>query len=48
MELGYHVTLVKGATAAFSQEMMHAAHELNGPSFAHQILTTAQLVAACR
>jgi nicotinamidase-related amidase len=45
-ELGYHVTLVKDATAAFSQEMMRAAHELNGPTFAHKILTTAELVAA--
>jgi nicotinamidase-related amidase len=46
MKLGYHVTLVKDATAAFSQEMMRAAHELNGPTFAHVILTTAELVAA--
>ena len=46
MELPYHVTLVKDATAAFRKEMMHAAHELNGPSFAHRILTTAELVAA--
>ena len=46
MELGYHVTLVKDATAAFTKEMMHAAHELNGPTFAHAILTTAELVAA--
>ena len=45
-ELGYHVTLVKDATAAFSQDMMRAAHELNGPTFAHAILTTAELVAA--
>ena len=45
MELGYHVTLVRDATAAFSQDMMHAAHELNGPTFAHAILTTAELVA---
>jgi nicotinamidase-related amidase len=45
-ELGYHVTLVRDATAAYSQEAMHAAHELNGPSFAHAILTTDQLVAA--
>jgi hypothetical protein len=28
MELGYHVTLVTDATAAFSPEMMHAAHKL--------------------
>ncbi|SDC67958.1 Nicotinamidase-related amidase [Cupriavidus sp. YR651] len=46
MELGYHVTLVRDATAAFSKEMMHAAHELNGPTFAHAILTTAELTAA--
>ncbi len=46
MELGYHVTLVKDATAAFTKEMMHAAHELNCPTFAHAILTTAELVAA--
>ena len=46
MELGYHVTLVTDATAAFSQEMMHAAHELNGPTYAHAILTTAELISA--
>ncbi|HEX7913383.1 MAG TPA: isochorismatase family cysteine hydrolase [Paraburkholderia sp.] len=46
MELGYHVTLVRDATAAFSKEMMHAAHHLNGPTFAHEILTTSELVAA--
>ncbi|CAG9182916.1 isochorismatase family cysteine hydrolase [Cupriavidus pampae] len=45
MELGYHVTLVRDATAAFSKEMMHAAHELNGPTFAHAILTAAELTA---
>ena len=46
MELGYHVTLVRDATAAFTQQMMHAAHELNGPTFAHAILKTEELVAA--
>jgi len=46
MELGYHVTLVRDATAAFSPEMMHAAHALNGPTFAHAIRTTAELIAA--
>ena len=46
VELGYHVTLVTDATAAFSQEMMHAAHALNGPTFAHAIVTTTALVAA--
>jgi nicotinamidase-related amidase len=48
MELGYHVTLVKDATAAFSREGMHVAHEVNGPSFAHAILTTAELLALLR
>ena len=44
-ELGYHVTLVRDATAAFSHEMMHAAHELNGPTYAHAILTS-EVIAA--
>ena len=46
MELGYHVTLVRDATAAFRPDMMHAAHELNGPTFAHAILTTTEVIAA--
>ncbi|RWB40305.1 MAG: cysteine hydrolase [Mesorhizobium sp.] len=46
MELGFHVTLVRDATAAFSKEMMHAAHELNGPTYAHAILTTRELAEA--
>jgi nicotinamidase-related amidase len=46
MELGYHVTLIRDATAAFSKEMMHAAHDLNEPTFAHAILTTSDLIAA--
>jgi len=48
VELGYETTLVKDATAAFSHAHMHAAHELNGPTFAHAIITTAELVAALR
>lgn len=43
-EMGYHVTLVRDATAAFKPEMMHAAHELNGPTFAHSIVTTDELI----
>ena len=43
-ELGYHVTLVRDATAAFSQEAMRCAHEINGPTFAHAILTTRELL----
>lgn len=46
MELGYHVTLVRDATAAFLPEMVHAAHELNGPTYAHAITTTDELIAA--
>jgi nicotinamidase-related amidase len=44
-ELGYHVTLVKDATAAFNHEAMHAAHAINGPTYAHEILSTEELVA---
>jgi nicotinamidase-related amidase len=46
MELGYHVTLVRDATAAFRPEMMHAAHELNGPTYAHSIVSTRELIEA--
>jgi nicotinamidase-related amidase len=45
MELGYHVTLVRDATAAFSHDAMRAAHEINGPTFAHAITTTQALLA---
>jgi nicotinamidase-related amidase len=45
-ELGYQVTLVQDATAAFSSEAMDAAHEINGPTFAHAILTTDEVIAA--
>src|SRR5689334_15179724 len=41
---GYHVTLVRDAAAAFSIDRIHAAHELNGPNFAHAILTTPEVV----
>lgn len=43
MELGYHVTLVKDATAAFSHEGMQAA-ATNAPMFAHAILSTSELL----
>lgn len=46
VELGYHVTLVRDATAAASAEAMRCAHEINGPTYAHAIVTTAQLIAA--
>jgi nicotinamidase-related amidase len=44
-ELGYHVTLVKDATADFSPEAMHAAHAINGPTYAHAITTADELIA---
>ena len=44
MELGYHVTLVRDATAAFAHEHMHAAHDINGPTFAHAIRTTDEVI----
>lgn len=43
---GYHVTLVRDATAAFSQEAMHAAHAINAPNFVHALVTTAELLDA--
>jgi nicotinamidase-related amidase len=46
MELGYHVTLVRGATVAWTREMLHAAHELNGPTYAHNIVTADEIVTA--
>jgi nicotinamidase-related amidase len=48
MELGYHVTLVRDATAARTPEAMHAAMDIDGPTYAHAILTTAELVAALK
>jgi nicotinamidase-related amidase len=46
VELGYHVTLVRDATAAFSLDGMHTAHEVNGPMFAQAIMTTEELLVA--
>jgi nicotinamidase-related amidase len=43
VELGYHVTIIKDAIAAFSHEGMHSVNEVNGPAFAHAILTTKEL-----
>lgn len=45
MELGYHVTLVTDATAAFSKDGMLAA-KINAPMYAHAILSTEELVSA--
>jgi nicotinamidase-related amidase len=48
MELGYHVTLLRDATAAFDPQMMHSAHDLDGPTFAHAILTTSGFLEALK
>ncbi|MGB6691025.1 MAG: cysteine hydrolase [Terracidiphilus sp.] len=39
-ELGYEVTVVKDATADYSEEMMHAALDINLPNYASGIVTT--------
>jgi nicotinamidase-related amidase len=48
MELGFHVTLVRDGTAARTHEALHATLNIDGPTFAHEILTTAELVSAIR
>lgn len=45
-ELGYEVTVVRDATADYSDEMMHAALEINMPNYASAIPTTDDVVAA--
>jgi nicotinamidase-related amidase len=44
-ELGYDVTVVKDATADYSDEMMHAALDINMPNYATTIATTDEVVA---
>jgi nicotinamidase-related amidase len=45
-ELGYEVTMVKDATADYTDEMMHAALEINIPNYATAVLTTKALLAS--
>ncbi|MEK1903861.1 MAG: isochorismatase family cysteine hydrolase, partial [Rhizobium sp.] len=45
-ELGYDVTVVKDAVADYSDEMMHAALEINMPNYASAIVTTEQILGA--
>ena len=45
-ELGYEVTMVKDATASFSDEEMHAALDVNIPNYASAVVTTDEIVAA--
>jgi nicotinamidase-related amidase len=43
-ELGYEVTVVKDATASYSDEEMHAALDVNIPNYASAIVTTVEIV----
>jgi len=43
-ELGYDVTVIKDATADYSDEHMHAALEVNLPSYAGTIVTASEVV----
>ena len=43
-ELGYEVTVVKDATADYSDKEMHAALEVNLPNYASAILTTDEVI----
>ena len=45
-ELGYNVTLVKDATADWSEEAMHAALVVNIPNYASAMLTAGEVVDA--
>ena len=44
VELGYDVTLVKDATADYSEEFMHAALVTNLPNYASAVVTTEEVV----
>ena len=43
-ELGYEVTVVKDATASYSDEQMHAALEVNIPNYASAVVTANEIV----
>jgi nicotinamidase-related amidase len=45
-ELGYDVPVVKDAVADYSDEMMHAALDINMPNYASAIVTTKEIVKA--
>jgi nicotinamidase-related amidase len=45
-ELGYQVTVVKDATADYSDEMMHAALDINMPNYASAVVTTNEAIAS--
>ena len=43
-ELGYEVTVVKDATASYSDEHMHAALDINIPNYASAVVTASEIV----
>ena len=45
-ELGYEVTMVKDATASYSEEHMHAALDLNIPNYASAMVTAQEMAGA--
>ena len=45
-ELGYEVTVVRDATADYTDEMMHAALDINLPNYANAIVTTSEIIDA--
>jgi ureidoacrylate peracid hydrolase len=47
-ELGYDVTVVSDATAAFSEDEMHAALDINLPNYVNAIVSASEIVDALR
>jgi len=45
-ELGYQVTVVKDATASYSDDQMHAALDINIPNYASAMVSTEEIVAS--
>jgi ureidoacrylate peracid hydrolase len=45
-ELGYQATMVRDATASYSDEEMHASLDVNIPYYASAIVNTEEIVAA--
>jgi ureidoacrylate peracid hydrolase len=43
-ELGYEVTVVRDATADYSDKEMHAALDINIPNYASAVVTTKEMV----
>jgi ureidoacrylate peracid hydrolase len=46
VELGYQVTMVRDATASYSEEQMHATLDVNLPNYASAIVSAEEIVAS--